>query len=63
MNRLSDPMGRDSILHESSQAHDCDGQNFAQPPTPPPRAGLRLALTPLSQNFWSKYFVIAGHHP
>ena len=47
MNRGSDPRGRDSILHESSQAHDRDGHDFAQTPTPPPRGGLRLAITPL----------------
>ena len=34
MNRLSDPRGRDSILHESSQAPERDVQIFAQPPTP-----------------------------
>ena len=47
MNRVSDPRGRDSILHESSQAQDLDGQNFAQPPTHPPRDAAGLAITPL----------------
>ena len=47
MNRVSDPGDRDSILHESSQAHDRDGQNFTQPPTPPPSDAAGLAITPL----------------
>ena len=62
MNRLSDPRGRDSILHESSQAHDRDGQNFAQPPTPPPGDAAWLAIIPLSEIFGRKIFVNAGHH-
>ena len=62
MNRVSDPRGRDSILHESSQAHDRDGQNFTQPPTPPPRDAAGLALTPLRKLFGRKTFANAGHH-
>jgi len=54
MNRLSDPRGRDSILHESSQAPDRDGQNFAQTPTPPPGAERWLAITPLRNFFGVK---------
>ena len=49
MNRVSDPRGRDSILHESSQAHDRDSQNFAQTPTPSPRDAAGLAITPLRE--------------
>lgn len=67
MNRVSDPRGRDSILHESSQAHDRDGQNFAQPPTPPPGDAAWLAFTPLSRifgkHFWeSPLCPIVGFH-
>ena len=49
MNRVSDPWGRDSILRESSQAHDRDSQNFAQTPTPSPRDAAGLAITPLRE--------------
>ena len=49
MNRGSDPRGRDSILHQSSQAHDRDSQNFAQTPTPSPRDAAGLAITPLRE--------------
>ena len=54
MNRVSDPRGRDSILHESSQAHDRDGQNFAQPPTHLLSDAAGLAITPLSRIFGVK---------
>ncbi|GEM_PF-1943306 len=59
MNRVSDPEGRDSLLHESSQAHDRDGQNFSQPPTHPPSFAAGLAITPLREILGEK-FVIAG---
>ena len=54
MNRVSDPRGRDSILHESSQAQDRDCQNFAPPPTPPPGSAAGLTLTPLRRIFGKK---------
>lgn len=63
MNRVSDPRGRDSILHESSQAHDRDGQNFAQTPTPSPRDAAGLAITPLSQIFGKRFFFTSPEPP
>ena len=49
MNRGSDPRGRDSILHESSQAQDRDCQNFAPPPTQSTEERSGVALTPLRE--------------
>ena len=56
MNRVSDPRCRDSILHQSSQAHDRDSQNFAQTPTPLPRDAAGLASMPLSRIFGKRFF-------
>lgn len=55
MNRVSDPRGRGTILHESSQAHDRDGQNFSQPPTPSPSDAAGLAFTPLPRILGKKF--------
>lgn len=52
MNRVSNPRGRDSILHESSQAHDRDGQNFAQLPTPSPPDAAGVSPHATVGKFW-----------
>ena len=62
MNRLSDPKGRDSILHDSSQAPDRDDQDFAQTPTPPPSFAPRLAITPLREILGGKILSSLGVH-